>query len=296
MEYNFLSQTCLLPSFQKNSKDCNYIVQDTYDYGFAQDCCEENHNTLPLSDTMNINRNFFLERMAEWEQITQQYKKSLNCLRSELFRVEQRERSRLAGELHDYLAQMLVVCKMKVDRLKNKTDSGSNQSIVQELEELLDQSINFTRTLMSDLSPKILFEEGLLAALQKLTEQMRHHGLEVILESEIQELVLEEDKTIQLYQMIRELLFNVLKHAQVNRANLKIAILDGSNLVISVKDEGVGFSVPLNQSEDHSQKGFGLWSISERVESLGGVIHVQSIPNQGSKVSLVIPINGKDGI
>lgn len=283
MKYNLMNWPhSRLPFSGKSPRDCNQKYPEYYEVVYY---------TIPARKDMNINRNIFLERMAEWDRITQGYQKSLKHLRSELSRVEQRERSRLAGELHDYLAQMLVVSKMKLDVLKKKTDPEAQQSIIHELEELMDQSIHFTRTLMSDLSPKVLHEEGLLAALQKLKEQMKQHGLEVILEQEIQELNLDEEKSTQLYQMVRELLFNVLKHAQVKKAILRIAVQNTNKLVLTVKDEGIGFSVTDDTSEIHTQKGFGLWSIGERIESLGGEFHIQSAPNQGADVTLIMPLN-----
>src|SRR5690606_10609298 len=140
----------------------------------------------------------------------------------ELSRTEQREKKRLAAILHDYLAQMLVVCKLKMERLKRQKLSDSIEKIVIDVIDTLGESLNYTRNLMAELSPRVIYDEGLVPALNWLARQMENHGLQVTVEDDQSVIELTEDQSIILFQTVRELLINVLKHAQISEANVRI--------------------------------------------------------------------------
>ena len=211
----------------------------------------------------------------------------LRRLANELTLAEQRERKQLASELHDYLAQLLVVSKMKIDQLRRTASDRNAVRILGETESALDQALTYSRTLVAQLSPSILFIQGLSAALHWLPEYFSRYGLRVHVESHVPSVTLPEDRSVLLFQSVRELLFNVLKHAETNEATIKIDTIDQRVLRITVADGGAGFDVTAAGGETN---GFGLFSIRERIEGLDGTLSILSSPGSGTQIELSIPL------
>ena len=214
----------------------------------------------------------------------------LRGLVTELNLAEQRERKRLAAELHDHLAQMLVLGKMKVSQARQVPGLMPRcLGLLNEVDEVLTQSLAYTRTLVADLVPPALRDFGLVAGLRWLVEQMGRYGLAISLHTSFERLQLPENQVILLFQSIRELLTNVMKHAQTNEATVSLNQHMGT-LRIEVRDNGVGFdSVARTKIPDDSSK-FGLFSIAERMPALGGTFEVDSIPGHGTIARLTLPV------
>jgi signal transduction histidine kinase len=211
----------------------------------------------------------------------------LRALATDLTIAEQTERRRLATELHDYLAQMLVVTRMKVSQLLRQDHNLEVRTILQEADQLLHQSLDYTRTLVSELTPQALYERGLSAAVRWLGDQMRRQQiLTVEISLDTPELPLPEADAVLLFHSIRELLFNVLKHGKTDRASVLMSY-DQDVLSITVSDHGCGFHVS-GLSEDRSDR-FGLLSVRERMIALGGDFDLQSEPGKGTVASLHFP-------
>jgi signal transduction histidine kinase/ActR/RegA family two-component response regulator len=211
----------------------------------------------------------------------------LRALATDLTIAEQTERRRLATELHDYLAQMLVVTRMKVGQLLRQDHNLDVRTMLQDADQLLHQSLDYTRTLVSELTPQALYERGLSAAVRWLGDQMRRQQiLTVEISLDTPELPLPEADAVLLFHSIRELLFNVLKHGKTDRASVLMRY-DQEVLSITVSDHGCGFHVS-GLSEDRSDR-FGLLSIRERMIALGGDFDLQSEPGKGTVASLHFP-------
>ena len=211
----------------------------------------------------------------------------IRALATDLTIAEQTERRRLATELHDYLAQMLVVTRMKIGQLLRQDHDHDVRTILQETDQLLHQSLDYTRTLVSELTPQALYERGLSAALRWLGDQMRRQKiLTVAISLDAPELPLPEADAVLLFHSIRELLFNVLKHGKTDRATVLMSY-DQDVLSIIVSDHGCGFHVS-GLREDRSDR-FGLLSVRERMIALGGSFDLQSEPGKGTVVSLYLP-------
>jgi len=226
--------------------------------------------------------------------------KRLRELAIELNLTEQRERHRIATELHDYLSQLLVVCRLKLGQVKQVfNDEADGLSFIKETEDVLDQALTYTRTLVAELSPSVLFEFGLIAALQWLAGQMIHHGLKIDVECvDTQDLELEEEQAILLYQSTRELFLNVLKHADTDQASLSLQRRE-DHLYIAVRDAGKGFpAIQLKTTKAPTDQTltFGLFSIHERMITLGGTFEIQSEPGQGTVASLFFPLLEKQAV
>jgi signal transduction histidine kinase len=148
--------------------------------------------------------------------------------------------------------------------------------------------------LISQLSPPALSESGLPIALEWLTEQMQQHGLSVSLHVETKISTIPEEQALLLFQSIRELLFNCVKHANSPEATITLEQVDGS-LSIQIADRGAGFDPLASKNKYSPASGFGLFSIHERMLSLGGRFELQSSPGNGTTATLVLPLNDSSG-
>jgi CheY-like chemotaxis protein len=160
--------------------------------------------------------------------------------------------------------------------------------VLQEADQLIDQSLTYTRTVVAELMPPTLRQFGLAAGLRWLGERMEQQGLLVHVDAPAMAPALSEDHTTMLYQCVRELLFNVLKHAETDRASVTM-IHDGQGkLEIVVHDDGVGCD-PIAIRESKGDK-FGLFSIRERMEAIDGWMELESQPGAGTTVRLGITV------
>ncbi|WNM64070.1 PAS domain-containing protein [Candidatus Nitrospira neomarina] len=218
------------------------------------------------------------------------YQENLRAMTSELVVTEQRERRRLSTELHDYLAQLLVVCRMKLAQALNEWSMPALKTNLDEIDQILSDSLSYTRTLIAELSPSILYELGLVPALKWLGQQMERHDLRVQVQHGDQAIELSEDQAIFVFQAVRELLFNIIKHSGVSEALVSLKRTASQELHVKVEDAGKGFH-PSPISTDYSKPGrFGLFSIRERTEALGGHFYIESAPGKGTQATLVVPL------
>ncbi len=230
------------------------------------------------------------KRVDERTQALVRSQARLRALASDLSRTEQQERRRLATELHDYLAQLLVVGRMKLSQARPQVRDTKTEQLLSETDEMLTQSLNYTRFLVAELSPQILYQFGLPAALKWLAGQMKTHGLAVAIQCEIDQLPLAEERAVILYQSVRELLFNIVKHAGTNEATVALACSRDNLVTITVADEGCGFNpAALLETDRHHPGQFGLFNVQERVEAVGGHLDLQSAEGKGTTIILSVP-------
>jgi PAS domain S-box-containing protein len=220
----------------------------------------------------------------------------LRALALQLTEAEQTERRRLARILHDHLQQLLVGAKFGVGAIKAKIRARALQETLRQLNETLDEAIKASRTLTADLSPPILYEKGLVAGLEWLVRQMQEkHRLKVTLRVDgFPDLDSEHLRTF-LYEAVRELLFNTVKHAGADEAEIRLSRADAESVRIVVQDNGEGFDPMLLEARQAQGGGFGLFSIRERLAYLGGSLEVESAPGQGSRFTLLAPIHAAKG-
>jgi len=218
----------------------------------------------------------------------------LRALASELNLAEHRERTRLATELHDHLAQILVYGCLKLGQARKLAGLVPQcVNLIQQAEEALTRSLNYTRTLITDLSPPVLCEYGLAVALQWLAGQMQQYDLVVRVDApELPAASLAEDRAVLLFQSVRELLINTAKHAQTDQASVCLQCQHGI-LRLEVKDEGCGFDMLYAATSSHAvtaSSKFGLFSIRERMKALGGSVEMVSVKGKGTTATLILPL------
>ncbi len=206
----------------------------------------------------------------------------IHQLATQLSVVEQRERQKLARSLHDDLAQLLAVARMKL----GVGGRRNRETAVQEVDRLLEQCLDYTRSLMSELLPPAVADGRLDRALADVVNQMRQHGLTVTLRGCDHPVSLAGDVAAIVVSCVRELLFNVLKHAETGHASVSLAIHD-RELRITVEDKGVGYhAVP---HETAASGGFGLASVQQRMESARGRLAISSTPGVGTSATITVP-------
>ncbi len=213
---------------------------------------------------------------------------SLRRLAAEVSLAEERERRRIAEDLHDHLGQALALMKIRLQSLRGDAMFGGHDAALEELVSLSDQAIRYTRGLTFELSPPILYELGLGPALEWLGEDTaRRHGLRVKVRQRSRD-PLPDDLKVTLWKSARELLHNVVKHAQAKAVEVTLEIRDGV-VTLEVADDGRGCDPA--QARLGSGAQFGLFAIEERLRQLGGSMELDSAPGRGMRVRLgaVIP-------
>lgn len=214
----------------------------------------------------------------------------LRGLAQELTLTEQRERQRIASELHDYLAQMLVVTRLKISQADQMVAPAPACTVLRDADDLIDQCLTYTRTLVAELMPPTLRQFGLAGGLRWLGDAMAHQGLEVEVDVPAVTPPMSEDLTRIFYQCVRELLFNVLKHAGTGRASVTMRESPHGRLQITVQDDGQGCDPDVVM--DKKTGTFGLFSIRERMEAIDGWMEMESAPGAGTTVTLGISLGG----
>ena len=239
--------------------------------------------------TLGIARDITEHKRTEKELLEHHAK--LKSLASQLSLTEERERRRLANDLHDQISQSLVISKIKLDQLRKSSDSDEINEHLEDVSNCLGRVIDDTRALTFDLSYPILYELGFEAAVAEwLTEQIQEkHGIKTEFVDDGHQKPLEDDIRVLLFRNVRELLINVVKHAQASSVRVSIRKVK-DNIHVGVEDDGVGFDPVDVMSMVAKRAEFGLFSVRERLEQLGGRIEIDSGIGRGSKITMTAPL------
>jgi PAS domain S-box-containing protein len=231
------------------------------------------------------------ERTMDLQNLTEQlqgHRDELRRLASELVLTEERERKRIAGILHDDIAQILAAVRLRLDMLQPIPPDPEHKQIMAETKALLLQSLQETRALMTDIGNPLLFDMGLKAACEALTGRLMER-YPVRIDCDIPDPFKSPDVDVKaiLYQVIRELLSNVVKHSRARNARVMIEA-DSVQYRVKITDDGTGFD-PLMLGAPTLEGGFGLFSIRERLMAMGGSLRIDSAPGTGTVVTATLP-------
>ena len=231
------------------------------------------------------------ERQAAYEAL-QDRTEQVEALAEALTAAEQRERDRLSRLLHDNLQQMIYAARIKVETLSDQSSFGEKQEdLAARAVELLEESVEVTRSLSSELSPPV-GDRSILDLVEWLAIRMQEsYGLAVAIQSRGNVQVTDATSRTLLFRVVRELLFNVVKHAGVEEAQLRVEG-DEERLRVEVEDEGQGFDAA--GALDRAQ-GMGLGNVFDRIEMVGGTVSIDAAPGEGTRVTVSLPRAGLGG-
>jgi light-regulated signal transduction histidine kinase (bacteriophytochrome) len=223
----------------------------------------------------------------ELERRVAQRTEQLRRLASELDAAENRERQQIARDLHDDLSQTLATARIRLTELCTHK-RGDIRTVANEVGALIDLANNSTRSLAAQLSPAVLYELGLRAAIEWLADEIaRNYGLEVTVAGDEPLKPLAPEISSFLYRAVRELLINVAKHAQTNAATVELGRQD-RDVLITVSDAGVGYDPA--SAVASPKRGLGLRNMRERLSLIGGSLRMQSRPGSGTVAVLAAPL------
>ena len=187
------------------------------------------------------------------------YQEQLQSLASELSLTEERERRRLGTDLHDHIGQALAVSKIKLGVLQKSITKEKHAKSLSEVRELIDQMIQDTRSLTFELSLPVLYELGFEAAVEWFARHLRsQHGLNVDVQKSMLPIPMDDEIKVLLFRSVRELMLNIVKHAQAHNARVTIR-REGDDLSIAVEDDGVGIKDLRARVEAEKQR--RLWPL-----------------------------------
>lgn len=230
------------------------------------------------------------QRVAQRTAEAVERAQKLRLLSAELSLAEERERRRIAQVLHDDVQQVLMGARLYLRALSKTKSAAKRNGIIQEIEEMLERSFNLTRSLSVELSPPVLHEGGLAAALEWLAAQTRkHHDVQVSVEADSSANPKAVDVRVFLFQAVRELLLNAVKHGGGSPVRIVMTSAGLNKVRIVVADRGPGFDPAALDLQQIGPGGLGLFNIRERVTSFKGELEIESAPGGGTRITLVAP-------
>jgi signal transduction histidine kinase len=264
--------------------------------------CLDKCGTSEIVDVVNRHQLAIIEKEGIWklvknaerkraEKRAREYQAQLKSLASQLTLTEERERHRLATELHDQIGQSLVTSKIKLEALRKSGYGSGLDKTLDDVCNSIGQTIQDTRTLTFDLSSPVLHKMGFETAVSEwLTDQIqKKHGITAEFEADEQPKPLDDGVRVLLFRNVRELLINVVKHAKAKKVKVSIKKF-GDQICVMVEDDGVGFDTAAVLSTAVKRGEFGLFSIREQLERLGGHLEIESSPRCGCRVTIMSPL------
>lgn len=245
----------------------------------SQAISSDNEELVLLSVVRDVStRNRTERELAE-------YRSRLSDLAHRLDETQASERRRLASEIHDRVSQPLAAAKLRLNLMKRRRPELDEASELEESLDLLTEAIVESRAITSEMSPPLLYDIGLNAALDWLaTEELLRYGLECTVDAAADDIDDEEVRTF-VFKAARELLMNAAKHSGATNAHLSLRSI-GDDLELVVKDEGKGFDTEMLKKPSGDSRGFGLFNLVESASHLHALVDVRSREGQGTTVTV----------
>jgi len=254
---------------------------------------KSSEESLRESNAALLAANQLLERrVRDFGAELEKRSEKLRALARSLAEAESRERKRLSQLLHDHFQQLISAAKLKIGIMRRNSANPSTIESFRQTEALLEEALTSSRTLASELSPTILQDAGLGAAFSWLARHFEKSN-QLLVNLKFDEHYSDpDDPQIQtvVFESVRELLFNVSRHAGVSSVDLSASVSAEGLLHIRVMDRGHGFDVASDESNSRLDGSFGLFSIRERLGNIGGLMKIVSAKGEGTCVDLSIPV------
>jgi signal transduction histidine kinase len=237
-----------------------------------------------------VNTYVDITEQKQAEENLEAYRERLRALALELTLTEERERRRIATELHDGAAQSLAFARIELASACKAIGEAEAAKKLDYVSQVLRESLGQIREVLLDLSSPSMNEIGLGVAISEWLEQQigKRHGLKTSFTDQCGKVPLDDDVRAVLFRNTRELLMNVVKHAQADTVAVRMEST-GEALRITIEDDGAGLDP--DHADGASGGGFGLFSIRERMLDLGGSLEIVSARGEGCKATLVMPLD-----
>ncbi|MBD3289151.1 PAS domain S-box protein [candidate division KSB1 bacterium] len=221
------------------------------------------------------------------------YQNKLRALTSQLISSEERERRRIATGLHDDIVQELMIARNRLTEMIGKQESSANREDLEGINEFVANAIAKTRTLTFEISPPVLYELGLVPAIEWFAEEFQEkYDIKIIVKHTGEIYKIDEEIRNVMFQSVRELFSNVIKHSAAHLVKINIKE-ETDKISIEFMDNGKGFdSAEVFKSID-KLRGFGLFNVRERLDFLGGKFFLESKIGKGTKIILRAPLSVK---
>lgn len=197
--------------------------------------------------------------------------------------VLEKERERIAQNLHDSAGPELSLLKLNLDEIE-----GANSSALGQAKNHIDKILSDLRHISHNLMPSTLIREGLVAAVDDLARRMSNRGLAITCEGELLSAIPKE-LSIHLYRMMEEFIYNTIKHAKASRMKIQFK-QNSESIEVLARDNGVGFD---RNQRSKTSEGIGLRGFEYRTEMIGGTCTFYSEPGQGTQIHIIMPIRKK---
>lgn len=226
----------------------------------------------------------------EAENEIRKNQKELRAMAAQLQLAEEQERRRIAQDLHDSIGQILSFSGRELKFLQKSVPEKEAKAI-EEIANQLDLAVTQARTLSFDLSPSILYDLGFEVAVEDLVDKFcREKGMNCSFKNSTQPKPLTDDVKVLLYRSIRELLINAAKYSKAEHVKVSI-FRSSSDIYIKVEDNGCGFDISILNDNSTKRKGFGIFSIHERLNHIGGKLNIESVKNRGTTAVIIAPLD-----
>jgi signal transduction histidine kinase len=216
--------------------------------------------------------------------------KQLRSLSSELSLVEEQERRRIAADLHDNIGQMMAMVKNQLGILRTSISDDQGKELLDDIKDLVEKSIRYSRTLIFELSSPLLDYLSFVSAVEWLAEDiLEKNCIAVHLKVDDGPKPLADKTRVLWLKAIQELLVNVVKHAKAHNVEIFVHA-EADDIIVEIKDDGIGFEVPADLIPSAGRHGFGLLTVRERLTHLNGRFSIKSKPGQGTYITLAVPM------
>jgi len=225
------------------------------------------------------------------EEALQEYQQRLKALASQLTIKEEKERRRIAADLHDHVGQSLALARMQIASVRKLASDPRQTATLDDISDSMRQTVQEIRDLVYDLSPPQLNEIGLSAAISEWLEEQVEKRYQIKTEcvDNGPEVPMDKDVRAILFRSVRELVTNVIKHSRATQVKIKVN-QDTDRAKVIVRDDGTGFDGGAISQSLKTEGGFGLFSIKERMADLGGSLEIVSEPGKGTEAILSVPL------
>ena len=307
--HDILGKTTVELKLWQSEEDRNAMLNEFKDKGrvknlevHVRDKTGDIHDCLFSCEKIDVDGESCLVSIArditerkEAEKRNLDYQERLKSLASELSSSEEQERRKIAAYLHDNISQSLALGRIEIESLRKSVNS-EGKKVIEELSKGMKTVIESVQSLTFDLSSPTLHKFGLEKAVDELLDELfEKTEINYKLSQGKSPIQLDNNLSVMLFRCVRELLVNIIKHAKAHE--IRVAIRrDGENIQITINDDGVGFDFDRNELSTSRTGGFGLFNIQERISFIGGSFDIQSQPDKGSRITLIVPIKAETNL